>query len=445
MRKYYLFILILIFAQMLSHAQVMKTKLIDNGSSGNYKSVAVTEKSLPGFVIYRPQNIKQAVKKEGKLPVIVWANGGCANSSIGHERFLSELASHGYVIVAIGAMQMTMQERKHEQSPGDELLKALDWITEQAKNSKSDYYQKVDAAKIAAAGMSCGGAQALRIAGDQRVKTYMICNAGMGDMSMAGASTKSLEKLNGNIIYMIGGESDIAYSNAVLDYERINNVPVAFANHKTAGHGGTYAEEFGGSFAKMALDWLDWQFKNMDNSAIFLGNDLSKFPGWTMKAKGFKGQAENPSGLEFTKPELEFVCELRVTTGEPMNVGATPHGERIIIPITGGTFQGPEMKGVVLNGGADYQYVNKALGRTELDAIYTIKTDDGVLIHIRNVGLLCKAHDKNGKQTPDVYFRASPGFEAPADSGYNWLNNAIFVCKPVGKEGYISIQVWKLL
>ena len=271
-----------------SFGQVIKTKAVDSGGSGPYKAIAATEKSLPDFVVYRPENIKAAVKEEGKLPILVWANGGCMNSSIHHEKLLTEVASHGYIIVAIGTLQMTVEERIHEHTPDDELLKALDWISDQAKTKGTDYFKNVDLTKIAAGGQSCGGAQVLRVADDSRIKTYMIFNAGMGDMTMAGASTKSLKNLHGDIIYIIGGESDVAYANAIIDYERIDHVPVVFVNHETAGHGGTFAEEYGGSFAKMAMDWLDWQFKGEDNSALFLEKDLSNYPGWTIKNKNFK-------------------------------------------------------------------------------------------------------------------------------------------------------------
>ncbi len=278
----------ILFLCTISYGQAIKSKKVDNGGSGQYKAMAATEKSLPDFVVYRPENIKKAVKKEGKLPVMVWANGGCMNSSIHHERLLTEVASHGYIIVAIGTLQMTVEERRHEHTPDDELLKALNWISEQAKTKGTDFYKNVDLKKIAAGGQSCGGAQVFRVADDSRIKTYLIVNSGMGDMTMAGASSKSLENLHGDIIYIIGGESDVAYKNALIDYERIEKVPVSFANHKTAGHGGTFAQEFGGSFAKMALDWLDWQFKGKDHSAIFLEKDLSEYPGWTMDSKNFK-------------------------------------------------------------------------------------------------------------------------------------------------------------
>jgi hypothetical protein len=115
----------------------------------------------------------------------------------------------------------------------------------------------------------------------------MMFNSGMGGMRMAGASAASLERLNGTIIYIVGGESDVATPNALLDYERISHVGVAFANLLEGGHMGTFKEAFGGSFAKMAIDWLDWHFKGKDRASLFLEERVSNYPGWTMKAKNF--------------------------------------------------------------------------------------------------------------------------------------------------------------
>ena len=153
------------------------------------------------------------------------------------------------------------------------------------------------------------------------------------------------------------------------------------------------------------------------------------------------------------QPDLEFVCELKVKTDKAITLGETAHGLRRFIDITGGTFEGPKMKGVVLKGGADYQFVNKTNTRTEIEAIYTIRTDDSVLIHIRNVGLSVKTLENAAKlakgepmDASKNYFRAAPKFEAPNDSRYDWLNNAIFVCKGIPtNQGYVIIQVWKVL
>ena len=143
-------------------------------------------------------------------------------------------------------------------------------------------------------------------------------------------------------------------------------------------------------------------------------------------------------------PQLEFALQLKVTLGEAYTCGETQHGQRTIIPITGGTFEGPNIKGTIINGGADYQLNNKATGRTELEAIYCIKTDDGVNIHVRNRGIINSGKDEQGN--PTFYFKAAPQFEAPVDSKYAWLNNAIFVCQPDFSGGFkgIVLNVWKV-
>ena len=127
-------------------------------------------------------------------------------------------------------------------------------------------------------------------------------------------------------------------------------------------------------------------------------------------------------------PQLEFALQLKVTLGEAYTCGETQHGQRTIIPITGGTFEGPAIKGTIINGGADYQLNNKAIGRTELEAIYCIKTG------------------KDEKGNPTFYFKAAPQFEAPADSKYAWLNNSLFLCAPDFAAGFkgIVLNVWRV-
>jgi hypothetical protein len=141
-------------------------------------------------------------------------------------------------------------------------------------------------------------------------------------------------------------------------------------------------------------------------------------------------------------PQLEFALQLRVTLGEAFSIDKTQHGRRTVIPITGGTFEGPLLKGSIINGGADYQL--NAENRTELEAIYCIKTDDGIYIHVRNRGIIANGKDANGN--PTFYFRAAPQFEAPADSRYGWLNDALFICAPEWTPDFkgIVLNVWKV-
>ena len=154
-----------------------------------------------------------------------------------------------------------------------------------------------------------------------------------------------------------------------------------------------------------------------------------------------RAQIQAPSEAE--TPQLEFALQLHVTLGAAYTVGETPHGRRMVIPITGGTFEGPGIKGTVINGGADYQLAKG--NRTELEAIYSIKTDDGVYIHVRNRGIIRMGGEDREAQ-PSFYFKCAPTFEAPEDSRYSWLNNTLFLCQPSssGKPGGITLNVWRV-
>ena len=290
--------------------QILKQKIVDDGGSGMFKAVAVKEKGLPDFVIYRPKDFLHTHARQGALPILMFGNGGCADTSIGYERMLTEIASHGYVVVAIGEMQDKRFDRPEGHTPSSELKRGLDWITQQSKTKGSDYYQNVDLERVAAAGHSCGGAQVLANAADPRLKTYLILNAGMGDMEMADASKESLPNVHGPILYVVGGPEDVAYQNAQKDYERIHHVPVALANHPASGHGGTYYDKYGGDYGRLVVDWLDWQFKGKkENASIFLKGDLKNYKGWDVKAKNFKQRPGKFLSLKMPCKLLKGIAE----------------------------------------------------------------------------------------------------------------------------------------
>jgi predicted RecA/RadA family phage recombinase len=119
-------------------------------------------------------------------------------------------------------------------------------------------------------------------------------------------------------------------------------------------------------------------------------------------------------------PTLEFVYEEVVTLAAAQTIGETPQGKRNIVPITGGTFQGPRLKGKILPGGWDWQLASPG-GCFTIHADYMIQTDDGVIINVRNAGAKCKstAGDQGALLT-------SPVFEAPKGK-YDWLNGGVYV------------------
>ena len=86
----------------LMNAQTTQKQIVEEGGTGPFKSEVVGDASCPGFTVYRPQNLKEIVAKQGALPVIVYANGACFNNNVEMRLLLSEVASHGYVAAAIG-------------------------------------------------------------------------------------------------------------------------------------------------------------------------------------------------------------------------------------------------------------------------------------------------------------------------------------------------------
>ena len=277
--------------------QVARQKEVDNGGSGRYRAIIVSEKTLPDFTVYRPRNVQYAARREGPLPILIWCNGACSGSSIGYERMLNEMASHGYVVVGIGAFEMTDDERDDGGSNEKMVGTAISWLLKQEKLATSDYYHAIDLNNIALSGHSCGGAQAIANCANSRVKTLLIMNAGMGGMSMGGASPQSLNSLHCPIIYMTGGTGDVAYDNAKTDFGKVKK-QVAWADLSDAGHGGTYWDQYGGQFGKLALKWMDWQLKGYSqNARIFLKPDLKGFSSnWTVKTRNFSEEEMNYDG-----------------------------------------------------------------------------------------------------------------------------------------------------
>ena len=141
----------------------------------------------------------------------------------------------------------------------------------------------------------------------------------------------------------------------------------------------------------------------------------------------------------------EFMWNAKVKIANTINIGESKRGIRRVIPITGGSFAGPKIKGEVLSGGEDCQLVRPD-GDTELNARYLLKTDDGYVIQVVNKALI---HTDAKSKT--FYCKSVLDLEAPKDSPYDYLNHAIFIgtlkipeLKP-GEEPYVVIGVYKLL
>lgn len=287
------------------------TAAAEQGGSGQYKASMFMDSSLPTHTLYHP--IDMSAANSNKLPIVVWGNGACVNYGNRFRYFLTEIASHGYFVIAIGPIgPQYLEGNASQNAPGwvapprtgpdltrppasqyTQLIDAIDWANAANANSNSPFFGKLDTSKIAVMGQSCGGLQAIAASQDVRVTTSVVWNSGTfpeGALPLAGTSAtkQSLPRLHAPVAYISGDERDIAFKNADADYEAINHIPIFRAYEKGIGHIGTYRSPNGGDFGQVGVKWLDWQLKG-DNEARtwFVGANckLCTNPNWVVRKK----------------------------------------------------------------------------------------------------------------------------------------------------------------
>lgn len=136
--------------------------------------------------------------------------------------------------------------------------------------------------------------------------------------------------------------------------------------------------------------------------------------------------------FEPAAPTLEHLMRVRLMVAPPKVLGDGPTGRRRMVAISGGEFEGPRLAGKVLPGGGDW-LLQRRDHCTELDARYTLETDDGALIYVQDRGLrhgpehtmarLAKGEPVNPR---DYYFRTAARLET-GSTRYGWLNQMVVV------------------
>lgn len=136
-------------------------------------------------------------------------------------------------------------------------------------------------------------------------------------------------------------------------------------------------------------------------------------------------QTPPPTGKDAMTPILELALTAWVQIGPLEAIGEIPGGQGRIIPITGGEFEGPRLKGKVVPGGADWQTVRPD-GVTELRAHYGLRTDDGALIQVQNYVLARIDVPASDDKPAQRKLRGVITFTAPKGP-HDWLNKTVFV------------------
>lgn len=309
----------------LSELTVVELEQIGDPPSGPHRVVVEHDPGLATHTIYRPSELSM-----DKHPVLVWGEGGCANNGLMFPEYLSEIASHGFVVIAdgppgargagaggpngaaagggggapqgappAGARPAAAGQPAGGGAPGGpgpaaaramvngtDLIAAIDWLESESSNRASRFHDKVDVTRVAAMGMSCGGLMSYGASPDPRVATVGIWNSGLLE-----ADAAVYDGIHGSVIIVTGGESDIAYANGKRDFDEMPaSVPVFYGVYPSVGHGGTYNQDNGGPFGVAAVAWLKWQLQGDVTAAgrgYFAGADceICSDPDWVSDSR----------------------------------------------------------------------------------------------------------------------------------------------------------------
>jgi hypothetical protein len=154
------------------------------------------------------------------------------------------------------------------------------------------------------------------------------------------------------------------------------------------------------------------------------------------------------SGERLPAPRLTQVYLLQATLGQPLDLGETSRGHRRIVPLSGGTFTGPELNGTLLPGtSADWQIIlpdGTALG----DIRYTLQTDAGGLLYVQSRGVrhgspevLARLGRGEDVDPGEYTFRTSTRIET-AVLELDWLNKGIFISVGARLYGGVSYETY---
>jgi len=158
------------------------------------------------------------------------------------------------------------------------------------------------------------------------------------------------------------------------------------------------------------------------------------------------------STIAEARPSLqtEFVFRLFVDVAAPVSVGETGLGVRRQITINGGELRGPNMRGKILAGGADFQII-RPNGLIDLVARYVVEMDDGALLYVENTGIRTGPREALERLTRGeavdpslIYFRTVPKFETGSDK-YRWMMQTLFVASAQRHQAQVIIDVYKVM
>jgi hypothetical protein len=152
--------------------------------------------------------------------------------------------------------------------------------------------------------------------------------------------------------------------------------------------------------------------------------------------------------MQLPEPRMTKIFRLEASLGDALEVGDVAQGRRRIVPLTGGTFAGPELNGTLLPGvSADWQIVLPE-GSALADIRLTLQTDHGELLYVRSQGVrhgsaevLARLARGEDVDASEYVFRTSTQIETAA-TDLDWLNKGVFVSVGGRQVGGVIYEVY---
>jgi hypothetical protein len=152
--------------------------------------------------------------------------------------------------------------------------------------------------------------------------------------------------------------------------------------------------------------------------------------------------------MQLVSPEP--ILRIHAELADILQFGRTPVGERRVINILGGTVTGPRLKGRILPGGADWQFI-RADGAAHIEARYTIESDDGALVLVNSEGVrhgppevLARLMTGEIVDPALYYFRTAMRFET-GDEKLGWMNRIIAIARGQREKNAVKLHVYEVL
>ncbi|MFF5242793.1 cellulose binding domain-containing protein [Streptosporangium sp. NPDC000095] len=238
------------------------------------------------YTVYRPTNPAALGRA---MPVLLFGNGACAHTN-GSEvvRALTFVAARGIVVVNTASVDNSPNGVASGSPIPSLLTDGIGWAERENARAGSPLYQRLDLSRVATAGHSCGGLEALIAAQDQRVKGVVSLDSGLFADGSFGYPRSELSKLHTPAMFMHGGPSDIAYDNSRANYD-LARVPSVLAEHPQAGHVGfiTGAQMNEGMTA--VVQFLDMTLNGNATARAYIlsPSGLAARAPWTVRTKNF--------------------------------------------------------------------------------------------------------------------------------------------------------------